>query len=80
MPSRPLRVAQAGNDATRLREFAGYAFAAPALLAQALTHRSAGRIEDEPGAAEAELNAVLAAGRRFVSDLLASLPAFALPR
>ena len=47
MPSRPLRVAQAGNDATRLREFAGYAFAAPALLAQALTHRSAGSPHNE---------------------------------
>ena len=34
----------------------------------------------DPGAAEAELNAVLAAGRRFVSDRLASLPAFTLPR
>ena len=29
-------MAQAGSDATLLREFAGYAFAAPALLVQAL--------------------------------------------
>jgi ribonuclease-3 len=40
-------VAQAGSDATRLGEFAGHAFAAPALLAQALTHRSAGSPHNE---------------------------------
>ena len=47
MPSRPLRVAQAGNEAALPREFAGHAFVAPALLAQALTHRSAGSPHNE---------------------------------
>ena len=47
MPSRPLRVAQAGNEAALPREFAGHEFVAPALLAQALTHRSAGSPHNE---------------------------------
>ena len=47
MPNRPSRVAQADNDRLPSREFAGYAFAAPALLAQALTHRSAGSPHNE---------------------------------
>jgi len=40
-------VAQARNEAPPPRAFAGYAFADPALLAQALTHRSAGSPHNE---------------------------------
>ena len=46
MQSRQSCVAQPRNDVT-LRAFAGHAFADPALLAQALTHRSAGSPHNE---------------------------------
>ena len=46
MQSRPWCVAQPRNDLAP-RAFAGHAFAAPALLDQALTHRSAGSPHNE---------------------------------
>lgn len=45
-PNRPLRVAQQLPDPAR-QVFAGHRFADPALLAQALTHRSAGSPHNE---------------------------------